>query len=177
MITKENEVLGTTAHGGQIAREYNLPKRMDRCQSIGVDEYLLNIRTVWLQFVDQLVGRATVKVSIKVEMNAVFVLELENFKVHGHRLPSFLPPVSGVIRLPQIAAEKTSSHHKGGNGEAARTSCQPSHRPAQQTSSTISSSTFIQRQLPLHTSPIKAITVPSPQTSPFFLIFQYILYG
>jgi hypothetical protein len=95
MIAKKNKILGTTAHDGQIAVEHNLTKGMDRGQSIGVDEYLVNIRAVWLQFVDQLVGRATVKVSIEAKMNAVFVLKLENFEVHGHRLPSFLTPVSG----------------------------------------------------------------------------------
>jgi hypothetical protein len=65
---------------------------MDRGQPIGIDKYLMHIRAVGIQGINQFVGRGAVEISIKAKMDTVPVFKLEYFKVHGHRLPSFLPP-------------------------------------------------------------------------------------
>ena len=79
---------------------------MHRGQSIGVDEYLMDIHVVGLQFVDELVSGRAIKITIKCEMDAIFGFMLENFEVYGHRLLSFLPQGGGFIRLPQLSIVK-----------------------------------------------------------------------
>ncbi len=46
-------------------------------------------------------GGGAVEVSVKGEMDTVIAFKLENLEIHGHRLPTFLPPTGGIIRLPE----------------------------------------------------------------------------
>ena len=45
-------------------------------------------------------GGGAVEITAEGKMDTVFAFKLENLKIRGHRLPSFLPPGGGIIRLP-----------------------------------------------------------------------------
>lgn len=45
MITNKHQVLATTAQAGKVAMKDNLAKRVDRFQTVGIDEHLVYIRT------------------------------------------------------------------------------------------------------------------------------------
>jgi hypothetical protein len=104
MIADKHEVFLATSQQRQIPVQNDLAEGMDRCQSIGVDEDLIHFRTIGFQGIDQFMGGRAVKIAIQSQVHAASVFQLENFEVYGHRLRSFLPPIGGVIRLPQAFA-------------------------------------------------------------------------
>jgi hypothetical protein len=46
-------------------------------------------------------GGSAVEITIEGKVDTMIAFKLENFEIHGHRLPSFLPPTGGIIRLPE----------------------------------------------------------------------------
>ncbi|MGD9309665.1 MAG: hypothetical protein PVG51_11030, partial [Desulfosarcina sp.] len=64
--------------------------------SIGINIYLAHVLSARFQGIDQFIGGGAVKITIKHQTDMVFVFELDNSKVHGHRLPSF-PPAAGDL--------------------------------------------------------------------------------
>lgn len=95
-------------------------------------------------------GRGAVKIPVEGEMNTVSVFELENSKIHGHRLSSFLPPGGEVIRLPQgFVCDGQQACHIG-KCEAAGGSTQAIVSSGPHHTNTIFQIRSIQFQVPLH---------------------------
>ncbi len=124
MVADENQVSGTSTQTGKIAIKNDLTERMNRFQSVGVDKNLLHIRSIGFKGVNQFMCGGAVEIPVEAEVDTVSVFMLENLEIHGHRLSSFLPPVGGIIRLPEkVSSIGRQVRHTGG-GEAAGGSTQ-----------------------------------------------------
>ena len=114
MIADEHQVPASAAHTGKVAKKDDLTEWMHRFQPVGIDKDLIHIRVAGFQCVDQFMGGSTIEISIEGEMYTVIAFKLENLEIHGHRLPSFLPPTGGIIRLPEhISIDGRQSRHTG----------------------------------------------------------------
>jgi hypothetical protein len=57
-------------------------------------------------------GGSAVEITIEGKVDTMIAFKLENFEIHGHRLPSFLPPTGGIIRLPEhISMDGRQNRH------------------------------------------------------------------
>jgi hypothetical protein len=114
MVANEHQVPATAVQTGQVVEQNDLSEWMDGPQSVGIDKDLIHVRAAGFQGIDQFVGGRTVKIAIKGQMNAVFAFKLENLEIGSHRLPSFLPPTGGIIRLTeQVSSDRRRMRHIG----------------------------------------------------------------
>jgi hypothetical protein len=124
MVADEHQVPAASAQTGEIAIKNDLTERMNRFQSVGIDENLLHIRSIGFQGVDQFMSGGAVEISVEAEVDTVSALMLENLEIHGHRLSAFPPPVGGIIRLPEKDSSIGRQVRHTGSGEAAGGSTQ-----------------------------------------------------
>jgi hypothetical protein len=114
MVANEHQVPAATVQAGQVAEQNDLTEGMDRPQPVGVDKDLIHLRAAGSQGIDQFVGGRAVKIAIECQVDTVFAFKLKNLEVRSHRLPSFLPPAGGIIRLPeQVSSDGRQIRHTG----------------------------------------------------------------
>jgi hypothetical protein len=82
MVTDKDHALAASTQAGEVSIEDHLSKRVHGGQPARVDKYLIHIRAIASQRIDQFVGRGTIKLSIEGKVHTVFVLELKDVKVH-----------------------------------------------------------------------------------------------
>ena len=73
MVADEHQVRAAAAQTGKIAMKDDLTKRMNRFQSIGIDEDLLHIRPVGFQGIDQFMGGCAVEIPVEGQVDTLSV--------------------------------------------------------------------------------------------------------